>query len=161
MKKTRFCWVFFFCFSGEILAGVNYSITTQHYDITGRTGWELRNEMNWKGPIDEKEHRRYDAYTAWRINWTRACDVTVRITHTYPRWTNQQGADPRLISEWNQYFSALKAHEQGHEKIATEGANRIASNCRAGEQILDEIRNKERKYDEKTNHGKKEGAQFY
>jgi len=108
---------------------------------------------------------------------SKRVDVSLSITFTYPKWTSPSNATPALLDKWNTYMKNLVLHEEGHVTIASEGAQAIyktildmpasptcntlgeATNA-AAKKILDEIKQREKDYDNKTGHGETQGAVF-
>jgi predicted secreted Zn-dependent protease len=159
------------------------------YDISGSSELELRAAMDRLGPDDPVDGTPYAGFTRWTIEWTydyggnaTACTLTrVRVVAavqiTLPRWRGVGSADPDLAGEWRRFVAALQRHENGHAKIATTGARRIARllgslpsfpSCArleraadtTGARVLAKTRRAETAYDEWTGHGETQGARF-
>ncbi len=159
-----------------------------YYQITGSSEDELDAQMNQLGPSDESGHR-WDAYTEWYVTWsysysttendcsTGPAKVQVEITFTFPQWDPPPNAPQDLVDRWDAYVAALQLHEDGHEEIAIEAGNEILQAIsalptyplcseleqaadRVGENILEEYRQQEAIYDQRTNHGVAQGARF-
>ncbi len=159
-----------------------------YYPITGSTAEELRTEMDHLGPTDP-DGTHHDAYTQWHVTWRYAystlddrctigpIQVSVQVTFTLPQWEPPPDAPPELIDRWNAYLDALRRHENGHREIGMaagqaiyQALGRLPSYAAcdelertadaAGEQILDQHRQRELDYDQATNHGATQGARF-
>lgn len=164
------------------------SISYLYYEISGETENDLRGQMDRFGPSDE-QRVQHDAYTEWYVDWvypnsetngncaTGLITVTVRITHTFPKWDIPPETSEELAEKWNTYFKALQLHETGHRQIGIDAGYEILQklnklsgypSCTAleevadttGENILDEFRQKEVNYDQSTIHGEAQGARF-
>jgi len=162
---------------------IEQSLTT--YEIHGTTARELTQQMVTLGPPDG-DGRRFAANTRWTVRWTypyarsaRGCttgpvrtDVTVKIV--LPHWIPVR---PQLETEWVRFSRALRHHEDGHREIGVEAAREIAAalvrlepqpTCEAletaadslGERLLQEARNRDKRYDRETNHGQTQGARM-
>lgn len=157
-----------------------------YYDIAGATSADLRREMNAKGPLGEGG-KRFDGHAKWHVRWTfryapdgRGCGftqirVTVSGTITLPRWSDADLSTP-LHEEWRRYLSALRLHEYGHyahgrqaaEDVERLGLSFHASECadiadtfnREADAIVRKYAAMDKAYDQKTGHGRTEGARF-
>jgi len=110
------------------------------------------------------------------------CAVTqVRTTMTgdvlMPRWSNRQGASPDLVARWDRYEAALRAHEEGHLDNGREFADALVTDLRGVppaadcgaldrdvharfERLLRQYKQKDVDYDQRTQHGRTQGAVF-
>ena len=170
------------------LAAIPASERTVYYRIEGDTAWDLRQQMDHLGPLDEDGHR-WSALTHWRIRWsyrylrgigrcaTGPVKVELEIVYTIPRWEPPASAEEELVERWEEYMTALVAHEQGHAEIAKQAAQAVQQavqdlpdypTCHAleyeadalGERILEEFRQRQAEYDRLTEHGLTQGACF-
>jgi predicted secreted Zn-dependent protease len=170
---------------GNVEAAVEVEETLEHYDIAGSKAGQLKRAMKRLGP--RQGGRRYLAYTQWELTWAytfeevdAGCrfatfDVRAAITMTLPRWTTAAGASPGLRERWERFLVALEAHERGHARIGAEAARSIdaavadlgtSATCHQLEreaeatarEKVERYRDRERRYDEETNHGRKHGA---
>jgi len=104
-------------------------------------------------------------------------EIKTSIAITVPQWDPTSEAEDRLKQRWQLYEAALLAHEDGHKRIALAAAKEIktrlkklkpASTCaqleavinRTANKVIEEFRQREKVYDERTNHGRAEGAVF-
>ncbi|MCB1191169.1 MAG: DUF922 domain-containing protein [Leptospiraceae bacterium] len=151
-------------------ADVNY------YYISGNTARELRQSINKNRP----GKKRYDAITKWNVKWKwpgygkSNCDLSrAELNHsivvTLPYWEPPDDADPSVVNRWKRYMSNLSYHEQGHVDIFFKYYNQMEnvlenSNCDDAkgelEEILQELKEKNRSYDSRTRHGATQGATF-
>ena len=160
-------------------------LKTAYYHVRGESVRELRHSMNAQRP----KNQTHDALTVWNISWTyswRSVDggiilhqpkVNVSITTTLPRWTPPKDADEYLLSRWQTYIKALTVHENGHVALAVQAGRDIEQKLAAlpkqtsldalkrivdstGQQAIASSREREKQFDEQTQHGLKQGAQF-
>jgi predicted secreted Zn-dependent protease len=161
---------------------------TQTYEIAGVSVTELRESLNRKRPVGP-DGLPHDAITVWNARWryttdrspvgctVTSFDVSLEIVTTFPRWVNEVDAPSSLVERWRNYYAALLVHEDGHKAIATAAAAAIRSvraaavpqpSCAelarlidsGARRALDEYREKERRYDAETDHGRTQGARF-
>lgn len=161
----------------------------QFYQITGNTEKELRQQMSALGPPDEETGKIFDARTDWTIKWyfyydksNNECkidraEVSLSLTYIYPEWNPPADAASALVSKWNTYMENLVIHEEAHGSLADDGARIIyqtildmppvttcdalgeATNAAAQEKI-DDLKQRQKAYDDETGHGKTQGAVF-
>lgn len=104
-------------------------------------------------------------------------EVSLTLTFTYPQWQAPANAAPALVSKWKRYIKQLTTHEEVHASLANTGAQTIyktilampasascddlekATNAAAQEKI-DELKRQQKAYDDRTSHGKTQGAVF-
>lgn len=161
--------------------------TTEYRDVSGSSQAALIASLD-RIAIGESGGRFY-GNTHWELRWNFSvassrgqCRVTAAGTEltvqmTLPRWIPPDRAPRALVERWNAFATALRTHEEGHRDIAIEaaramqkrvGATPPASDCdvlkrTVGElahSILDDYRERERRYDETTGHGRTQGAVF-
>lgn len=164
------------------------SVSSHYYQISGDTAKALRREMNSKSKVSQNG-KRYDAYTAWSVKWRYTWDktehhceinhvtTTVEVTFTLPHWQNYEEAPNALQQQWDAYYQALVAHEQGHQAFGVKAAEEIEQgilnigsreNCKRlerdanafGYKMIAEYSALEKQYDRDTNHGMNDGAVF-
>lgn len=169
---------------GEVAVNIDH----EFYPVKVAKASELLTELNRLSPIREGGdifHGVTDAHISWRFWWNEEngkCRIdrvttTVDIKHTLPRL---ESADPEsgLMSIWNKWYPALIEHEKGHAITAIQIAHEIDASilllpeyqsCKAltrdanetGHRLLDKLRQMDREYDEKTDHGKTQGASLF
>lgn len=114
-------------------AGTRVSARTQSYEISGKTGAALLDDMDRRGPRQGFLTRAI-AQTSYSLSWTiewaetrSACRVSsvdgvVDITYTYPA---AKGLSPALERRWNRFLSGVRRHERVHGDIARQMARAI------------------------------------
>jgi predicted secreted Zn-dependent protease len=171
--------------SGALPVSVHYN----YYTIRGISDTELRSQMTQQGPLDSLEGRRYDANTAWTVQWSyryksigHQCAIAsvktrVNVTFTLPKWQPVPAASRSLITEWNQYLAALQTHEDGHKNHGVAAGQEVmkmlshfppGASCqnvgaaanKAAQQIVRRYNQKDIEYDRLTQHGFTQGAVF-
>lgn len=91
-----------------------------------------------------------------------------------PSWRDESNAPADLRQRWSRYYSALKAHEEGHVQHGNELALRVREHllglgnfdCAASadlaqrefERIYNNVKDRDREYDQRTQHGATQGA---
>jgi predicted secreted Zn-dependent protease len=161
----------------------------QYYSVSGATAQQVRSQLSQRGPVDRISGSRFDAITDWKVRWTyhyrqsgQQCVVdavhgNVNILFTLPKWNQPARAGQSLISEWNDYYAALKTHENGHkangvaaikdilQTLATLptyafcGELEVAANA-AAQRVMQAYNQQDREYDRLTRHGFTQGAIF-
>ena len=104
-------------------------------------------------------------------------NTTVSTTYTLPRWVDRSVGSSALQTRWDEFITALELHEEGHRDIAVEAAARIEQaiktmgargSCRELEQaanalgrsIVEDCQREQEEYDNRTGHGRTQGAIF-
>ena len=130
------------------------TVHTTFYSINGSTAAELNSQMKSRGP-----HGNW-AYTRWYVRWSGSCQVTLEISHTYPRWTNEREAPGSLQRSWNHMMSRLQLHENGHAQHGKNAATEVErSGCRGNVMsIIQKWAAQDEVYDKQTNHGRTQGV---
>lgn len=155
------------------------------YTVEANDKGSLFSAINNASPIREGGevfHAHTDTYVNWNYWWDKRnnycklnrVETTVTITYTLPRLSSKtQDAEVKRI--WNKYYPALIEHEEGHGQIAIDAAQVIERGLRnmssysscdllskkanaKAQRILDKFSQKHLDYDNKTNHGKTQGA---
>lgn len=129
---------------------------------------------------------RFQGVHSWHMTWSfryAPRDGVCRVTHVevrlrsetiVPRWVDRDRADSALVREWDTYIARLRGHENAHRAIAYRGARAVqralkrvtAPGCgtlsargnAAARQVLERYAARNQVYDEKTGHGRTEGA---
>lgn len=167
--------------------GLKQDIDTHYYEVYGHSAEEVRAQLNACGATSNGE--AYDAYTSYYINWAYnpktvagGCniqDVAVgaKIDYFYPKWEDPGNTQGDLVDRWQNYMANLIIHEEIHKDIAISGAQAIfdtlsslpnSSNCSealtsasdTAHALFTEYDNKNKAYDEETQHGLTQGAVF-
>jgi len=158
--------------------------TTNYYNVAGSTIRDIHRSLAQSRPWRDKSSM--DGLTDWHVTWRfyvsqsgdkcrcTSFSTTTTITMTLPRWIAATNATPEIKTAWQRYITALGQHEAGHAQFALNAAaemqkqsrnlampncdalrSQIGSLCQA---ILEDFRNRERAYDERTKHGMTQGA---
>jgi predicted secreted Zn-dependent protease len=162
-----------FARSNDPFAGIP-NITFQYYDVSGRDPRAIRASMNAERPTDPHDGKPDDAVTVWTYHWSyrdgpEGCEGKVRFTARVilPRLRGRVSAV--VAARWRAFMARLRIHEGGHARIAYARMGEIKDafrdvSCTAADRrvtaILDEIRRNNAEYDDKTDHGMRQGAVF-
>jgi predicted secreted Zn-dependent protease len=101
--------------------------------------------------------------------------LTTTITTWLPRWIAPTNAAPGLREAWERYFAGLSEHEAGHARIALAAGVEIGKRTleiggqpdreslrqkinEVALQIVNDHRQQETEYDQRTRHGATQGA---
>ena len=159
-------------------AEIRVTSTYRCYRVSGKTALDLYAAMGRSGPGGR------DASTHWRVTWhytysgfgscrINSLDVSIDIRFTFPRWTNPVGAPLDLVHDWNRFMLDVIRHEAGHVRLAEQAGNEILRSLpgfgapcdgfvraadAVADSIIDRLREKQRLYDERTDHGATQGA---
>ena len=157
-----------------------------YYMIGGKTIDAIKTDIRKKTPV-KHNGKRHVAYTKWDVNWrfwwlesTDACKITrvattLDVAYTLPKLEQQSAMPAALLERWENYYSALFDHEQGHKdlglKAATEIEQAIANmeprtSCSQLERDANELAKAviskysrlEKEYDRTTHHGRNTGV---
>jgi predicted secreted Zn-dependent protease len=152
------------------------------YDVHGPTPSAARAEMNQRRPVGHTGP--YDALTKWFVSWRyrhlesagscrlAAPRLLVTITTTLPRWDEGESTD-----HWQRYMAGLLEHERGHAQNARAAAQAVyetleklppSPSCRElderasrdGKDVIHSFTAEDDAYDQRTRHGKSQGASF-
>jgi predicted secreted Zn-dependent protease len=134
MRRVAFLVAFGGCvglLADAAAAGVKISEKTTSYAISGRSGAELLDAMDRRGPKHGLLTRaiaqtRYAI--SWRIEWgetRKACrvkklDGDLEILYTFPRVTGTLRGD--LARKWPKFLAGVHKHEREHGRIARQMA---------------------------------------
>ena len=129
------------------------------------------------------------ATTSWKVTWSYdygmrsgSCSVadlavSLKIRVLLPKWRQPAAADPALVERWQIFMDALERHERGHELNGIRVAGRVRAALRAlgsrstcarlervadaaGGKVIEGGRDRDREYDDATDHGATQGAVF-
>lgn len=155
-------------------------VSVTRYVIEGRTPDDVRRLINERRPTGASG-TGHDAVTSWRFQVDWATDaqgecvpstVTVLpvISITLPTLTQEHRRAGRLQQAWTRYLQRLEAHERRHADLVVSGTAKMQAEMRAASSCGDMIRASDRwrsnilaanrEYDERTGHGRSEGAVF-
>jgi RHS repeat-associated protein len=155
------------------------SNATKHDGFAGNTHFE--NSSTWKSDVTWSRQRNGAVVATATV---ASVDVKTTITVDTPNWVDSAKAPEIEQESWNQYSKGLDDHEQGHVAIDIAGAadvgNAIAETpesqatgrtpveamrkattgldaeaARRGRAAVQNVRDKNNKYDEDTDHGRK------
>lgn len=109
---------------------------TTYYDIGGRTGKQLIEELQEKAPraaLDAKHYASATGLTTWDFNFVQedglcrleSVDVTLELTYEMPRWTERDKARRNVVRAWEGVIEALWQHERYHGELYQIGARSI------------------------------------
>jgi predicted secreted Zn-dependent protease len=165
--------------------GLSVLVRRETYTIAGSRLDHLQRAVLLLGP--RRNGVVHPAFTDWEVRWSyapehgafdvRATDpqVVAEVTCTFPIWRPPSSVSVDLVSCWAAYLDALERHEQGHVDLggaaataiyealrtlspyATPGALQSAAES-AVTAVLEEMRARERAYDEATGHGATQGV---
>jgi predicted secreted Zn-dependent protease len=160
------------------------NIRTDYYEVRGTNAEALLASMNAHG--SSTNH----ASTQWRVDWDydfvikpdecilRSFSTRVRIRYILPQWVDWQRGGKALQGEWKRYLGALGIHESGHGGFGIAAAKEMVRLVNSREwrapdhnelrtridevcaNTLREFRAQEVAYDQKTDHGRTQGACF-
>ena len=146
---------------------------------------EARNET----AEEARRRRRNDGFTSWSVKWTfeykddavgcaiARVSATVEATIAMPQLKADASTPAALVRAFADYSEKLLQHEKLHVRNAIDIARRIENVIRAtvpertcnllgrfanslGDRLLKEAVEKDRDYDDRTDHGRKDGARF-
>jgi predicted secreted Zn-dependent protease len=171
-----------------VTAAPDISITNIYYNVSGETADEIWTDIITKTPV--RQHGKlHVAYTKWHVNWRfwwldegdtckiSKVDTRLDIIYTLPRLEQSSFIPDTLLSRWQNYYSALFEHEQGHRDFGIRAAEEIENDIAAmgarpsckqlehdaneiGERVVRKYSLIEKDYDQSTNHGLSTGAVF-
>ena len=165
-----------------VSAAPNIQVSRQTYAVRGDNAAALRED------ITRNRRNGWDGYTDWQVNWRyrfeerpgscglAAIEVQATVRVSLPEWRAEQ-PKRRLEQRWSRYISALQEHEQGHVENAQRGAQAVDSALRGlapqrdcgamgkladatCQRVLERVREWDRQYDARTEHGRTQGAVF-
>jgi predicted secreted Zn-dependent protease len=93
--------------------------------------------------------------------------VTVDLTITMPEWPAARKRKKRVRDEWERFFRALDAHEQGHVDLVRKHLEGVAASLvglseeeaqQKFAEALQELQDASDQYDADTDHGRKHGT---
>tara|TARA_B100001564_G_C20454037_1_gene584804 strand:- start:69 stop:641 length:573 start_codon:yes stop_codon:yes gene_type:complete len=162
---------------------VDANISTRYYSVYGTSAQEIRQQLNRNSPT------KWDGYTSWYIKWnwnykqdTNGCmledvNVSVDVNYTLPELETRNNLAPNLKQKWDDYYTALVQHEDGHRDFGLNAAKEIKAaltslpaerSCNhlgnqansTAQNVLRKYQSMEKRYDADTNHGMNDGAIF-
>jgi len=151
---------------GQQPATTNITVTTQTFDIEAD---DLTGAAAALQSLDEW------GKTRWNVTYdydatdgvATSVAVTARITVELPRWTTLSKQPRRVQAEWNRMLTALRRHENEHVRIARERIQQLAGEMSGKPEsdlpdiharCLQELDTLSDAFDQRTDHGAKEGV---
>ncbi len=186
IQAVALLWLYTQSLAGVEHATPPEKIEYKYYLVEGESAVDLRNWMNAHGPADLDGIRR-DALTEWYLTWqwntgadgkpdflsTRS---TLKIVVSMPRWKGLEKAPSSLAKQWTTFLAAMEKHEREHVRMVLEYEDqvvkRIKDAARAdsnltieranaiGREVSEEMRERDREYDQRTRSGYLEGVRF-
>jgi predicted secreted Zn-dependent protease len=154
------------------------------YQVEGISLAEIHSSLREQGPKDERGRPRF-AYTDWTIEWNWGttpaksvvldslrvqCSVNIKL----PKLAVTSNTPLSVLRLWNDFVERTRAHEMQHVEHVVRGAARIRERLKVAEarrgklspkqanaivsRVIEEIREFDRTYDRRTNHGYTEGT---
>ncbi|MCX7567815.1 DUF922 domain-containing protein [Sulfitobacter sp. F26169L] len=132
---------------------VKRTLEFDYYLVNGNSLAQIAKNMSSKGP------KKKWALTAWTVNSSAGCDVSVDIQVTMPKLLGSGGLSDVDRLKLAKMIIALRAHEMQHVAIATYTAEEIKRhNCVGTGAITKYWKLKNREFDQRTKSGKLEGV---
>ncbi|MGE0034038.1 MAG: DUF922 domain-containing protein [Xanthobacteraceae bacterium] len=159
-----------------------------YYDVAGSTPQQVRASLDQLGPTHTRDGKRYDSLTYANISWRFTfrglpnCAITgtsvkADILMRFPRLQAGAEAPAALQRAFAAYADKLMQHQNGHVQRIVETARQIEigigglppiQDCkgleksanRLGNNLMKELRRWRRDYDDRTLHGRTQGAKF-
>jgi len=157
----------------------------QYYSINTTSVSQLFSDLNRASPIKENGeifHGHTNTDINWEFRWETtnekcrisAVSTNVQITHILPKLANKN-KNRELQKVWNKWYPALVKHEKNHARNAIKIAKEIEYSIRnissqssclvleklsndTGDRLIKKLDKLNKNYDDKTDHGRKEGA---
>ena len=151
-------------------------VVEENYDVRGRTVEEIGQSLNASAAAALAPGLR--GLHHWDIRWSYVyrqgisnCEIVsvpIEITSRIilPRWTQREGADPELVAMWDEYITALRAHEFTHREfsyLAARDFSRVVGRLRTplcatmpilaestGQRIFDTYGDRNREFDDES-----------
>lgn len=127
--------------------------TIKTYTVLATSLEGLAREMDQKGP------KGYWAYTGWYVKWTGDCKLSVTVDITLPKHKNPAKMPADVRKKFGTMLVALTDHERQHGRHGIAAAEEIErAGCVGGDAILKKYNAIDMKFDQKTDHGRKQGV---
>lgn len=161
---------------------LDIQIAVTHYSVQGQDYDSLMSSLRANGP------KGFHGLASWNIRYDYttkrrgdACQIdTVRTQVNgrilMPRWTDELSAPQALRRRWNDYYAALKWHEDGHIQHGKELALLVKERLiglgvapcdqmqvmaqKEFDRLYGNLKMRDQEYDARTNHGAIQGAIF-
>lgn len=161
-------------------------VKEQTYPVRGATEAEILETMRSTGPQAGGE--RFFGLTASESSFrmqprmdgpscvAEDARIELAVTITLPEWEPSPDAAYELRRDWTRFATALKRHEDEHRRIAEEGAEATRAALKGlrrascqdvefearqrAERIAERTEAAHNRYDDETDHGRTQGAQW-
>ena len=190
MKKILYVLLVLFLSITALFASPIIDDQKIYYKVNGLTSQDIRNDLNVSSPTIQEKHYdgKTNWYISWTYQWDhnlgrQTCKVTIAnvkiLIKTYlPQWESESVSnDTALKTKWDTYLANLTTHEEGHVNNGEKAASEIEkafldtpeqADCialkdqldKTAKQIIQEHKEWDVNYDEKTHHGVTQGAVF-
>jgi predicted secreted Zn-dependent protease len=170
-------------YTGAAASGdLDLQVALKTYDVEGRDYDSLTASLRDRGP------RGFHGLASWSVgyettmahdgNQCRLTSVRVKISGEIlmPQWVDVTAAPLQLQRQWEDYYAALKRHEDGHiqhgrelallikERLLSLGTvpcDRIHALAKGEyDRLYTGLKDRDKEYDARTNHGETQGAYF-
>jgi len=186
--RRALLWAALVWLAGAFPLGAEPKTTIQfkYYWIYPRSPQDLAPELDARSPIIF-QGKKYRGYTQWRVSWRfywqeapQSCRITkvntdLDVIYTLPQIPPRHRTTPETRQKFNRYFQALFKHEENHKNSGLYGARDIertlltlapAKTCseletlanQTAQAIIEKYRRRDREYDQRTEHGRREGV---
>lgn len=115
--------------------GSTADVNEIRYDVRGTTVDEIRvslrvssrNALRRNATGLHTWNLRYSYRYAQHPNYCEMTEVTITLASDIelPIWVDQERADSTLVGQWDEYITALRAHEYGHRENSYRAAREI------------------------------------
>lgn len=169
-----------------VAAEVKIETNFKFYAIYPTTKIDIKQELHKRTPIIINS-KKFRGDTKWYINWrfkwkenAEGCQIhTVKaelaIQHTMPKIPDDFPVNSNTRNAFEKYYNALLKHELGHKNSGVDAAHDIEKellslgvfkSCqkleqfanKKGKSIIEQYDNRDKKYDQITNHGRLDGV---
>jgi len=115
------------CLGGQASADVRITVRNESYTIRGKSGIELLESMQKRGPRHGLLARAI-AQTAYQVGWSldfaydrgacrvKTADAELTIRYIYPKTTD--ALSPAVKRRWQRFMKGVVRHEEQHGKLA-------------------------------------------
>lgn len=186
--KQSFFWAALVWLVGAFPLGAEPKTTIQfkYYPIYPRRPQDLAQELDARSPIIF-QGKKYRGYTQWRVRWQfywqeapQSCRITrvntyLEVIYTLPQIPPRHQTTPETRQKFNRYLQALFQHEENHKNSGLDSAGEIertlltlapVKTCsqletlanQTAQAIIEKYRRRDREYDQRTDHGRREGV---
>ena len=164
-------------------------IQKETYTVGGRGLQDIRDDLDHKRPYSAADGRRFDANAMWSLTWNfhfesrpgictlGDANVILRVLVQMPELAPDPDRPDKVMDDWNRFSQMLETHEAGHVAHYTDGGAALADafrtagtfeSCDAlratladlGAAEIEAIRVADLQYDQSTQHGRLQGANF-